>query len=139
MLVCVAVVFIERKLKLDDPVGAISVHGVNGAWGLLAVGLFADGTYGAGTNGVAHAVTGVFYGSWSQLAAQSIGVVTNLLWVGGSTFVAWKITGLLTRGHRVSAEVEEMGLDTPEMGVPAYPAQETAPEMVAPALQKVVG
>jgi Amt family ammonium transporter len=124
VLVCMAVPLVERKLKLDDPVGAISVHGVNGAWGLLAVGLFADGTYGAGTNGVAGAVTGLFYGSASQLAAQSIGILTNLLWVGGSTFVAWKITGLLTRGHRVSAEVEDMGLDTPEMGVPAYPGSE---------------
>ena len=58
LLVCWAVVFFERTLKLDDPVGAISVHGVNGAWGLIAVGLFADGTYGGGLNGVAGNVTG---------------------------------------------------------------------------------
>ncbi|MCA1829454.1 MAG: ammonium transporter [Myxococcales bacterium] len=139
VIVCVAVVIVERKLKLDDPVGAISVHGFNGAWGLLSVGLFADGTYGAGTNNVTGAVTGLLYGGYGQFAAQSIGVLTNLLWVGSSTFVAWKITGLITKGHRVSVETEEMGLDTPEMGVPAYPAQEGAPEAAMPVLQKVAG
>src|SRR6266571_4943705 len=110
VLVCVAVVLVERKFKVDDPVGAISVHGFNGAWGVLAVGLFADGTYGAGTNNVAGPVTGLFYGGHTQIVAQLIGVCTNLLWVGGSTALAWKITGLLTKGHRVAAEVEEMGL-----------------------------
>jgi Amt family ammonium transporter len=140
-IVCFAVTFVERTLKLDDPVGAISVHGFNGAWGLISVGLFADGTYGAGLNGVAGNVTGLLYGGYSQLGAQLIGVVTNLLWVGGSTFVAWKITGLITRGHRVSAEVEDMGLDTPEMGVPAYPPQEGAPEpqVVSPVLRQAAG
>ena len=57
LLVCVSVPFVENKLKLDDPVGAISVHGVNGFWGVLALGLFADGTYGDGFNGVAGGVT----------------------------------------------------------------------------------
>ena len=137
-LVCFAVTFVERKLKLDDPVGAISVHGFNGAWGLIAVGLFADGTYGAGLNGVAGNVTGLLYGHAGQLGAQIIGVLANVLWVGGSTFVAWKITGLVTHGHRVSAEVEDLGLDTPEMGVPAYPPQDGAPEpqVVAPVLRQ---
>jgi ammonium transporter, Amt family len=123
-VVCVAVVFIERVLKLDDPVGAISVHGFNGALGLLSVGLFADGTYGAGTNGVATNVTGLLYGNPGQLGAQMIGILANVAWVGGSTYVCWKITGLLVKGHRVSAEVEEIGLDTPEMGLPAYPGSE---------------
>src|SRR5213075_1911333 len=62
VLVCAAVVFVERSLKIDDPVGAISVHGVCGLWGVLAVGLLADGTYGAGWNGVDGAVRGLFYG-----------------------------------------------------------------------------
>ncbi len=52
VLVCLAVFFIEGTLKIDDPVGAISVHGVNGAWGVLSLGLFADGKYGDGWNGV---------------------------------------------------------------------------------------
>src|SRR2546422_7921827 len=73
VIVCVAVNVIERVFKMDDPVGAISVHGFNGAWGLLAVGIFADGTYGAGTNGVAGNVTGLIYGGGTQIVAQLIG------------------------------------------------------------------
>jgi Amt family ammonium transporter len=120
IFVSVAVGVVERVFKLDDPVGAISVHGVNGLFGLLCVGLFADGTYGGGTNNIAGNVTGLFYGNPKQLAAQLIGIVANIVWVGGSTFVCWKITGLITKGHRVSEEVEIKGLDHPEMGVPAY-------------------
>jgi Amt family ammonium transporter len=123
VLVCVAVVFIERKLRIDDPVGASSVHFVNGVWGVLAVGLFADGTYGDGTNGVAGNVTGLFYGDASQLAAQLIGITTNIIWVGLSGYAAWKITSMLTDGHRVSPAVEEHGLDLAEMGALAYPDQ----------------
>ena len=58
VLVVASVFFVERTLKLDDPVGAISVHGVCGTWGVLSVGLFADGTYGDGWNGVAGGVRG---------------------------------------------------------------------------------
>ena len=123
MLVCVAVVFIERRLKIDDPVGASSVHGVCGAWGVLSLGLLADGTYGDGTNGVAGNVTGLFYGDPSQFGAQCIGVVTNIVFVGLAGYAAWKITGLMTGGHRVSPAIEEHGLDLPEMGALAYPDQ----------------
>ena len=59
ILLCWAVFFVERTLKIDDPVGAISVHGVNGAWGVLSLGLFADGTYGDGWNGVPGTVKGL--------------------------------------------------------------------------------
>jgi Amt family ammonium transporter len=121
VLVCWAVVFIERTLKLDDPVGAISVHGVNGLFGVLAVGIFADGTYGGGLNGVAGNVTGLLYGGTTQIAAQAIGVLANFVWVGATAFAAWKITSAVTSGSRVSAAVEELGLDIPEMGAPAYP------------------
>ena len=123
VLVCVAVVYIERTLRIDDPVGASSVHFVNGVWGILALGLFADGTYGEGTNGVAGGVTGLFYGDAGQLAAQSIGIVANITWVGLTGYAAWKITDRLTAGHRVSTAVEEHGLDLPEMGALAYPDQ----------------
>ena len=123
VLVCVAVVFIERRLKIDDPVGASSVHGVCGAWGVLSLGLLADGTYGDGTNGVAGNVTGLFYGDPSQFGAQCIGVVTNIVFVGLAGYAAWKITGLMTGGHRVSPAIEEHGLDLPEMGALAYPDQ----------------
>src|SRR5438034_6687155 len=82
VLVCVAVFFIDGKLRIDDPVGAISVHGVNGLWGILSLGLLADGTYGDGWDGVNGAVRGLFYGDASQFAAQLIGGVSNFVAVG---------------------------------------------------------
>jgi Amt family ammonium transporter len=112
--------FVERVLKIDDPVGAITVHGMNGAWGVLSLGLFADGTYGDGFNGVAGPVRGLFYGDPAQFAAQSIGVIANIIWVAATAFLVLKIVGVLV-GNRVPAEVEIQGLDMPEMGVPAYP------------------
>jgi len=121
VLVVVSVYFFERTAKIDDPVGAISVHGVNGLWGILSLGLFANGTYGAGLNGVDGNVTGLFYGDSGQFVAQMIGGLTNFVAVGALTLVAWTITGLLVRGHRVSPEAEELGLDLPEMGALAYP------------------
>ena len=81
ILVIWGVLFVERILKVDDPVGAVAVHGINGAWGCLSIGLFATGEYGAGWNGVATAPLGLFYGGGpSQLFAQMIGVATNLVW-----------------------------------------------------------
>src|SRR6185295_4593414 len=66
ILVVECVFFVERKLKIDDPVGAISVHGANGLWGVLSVGLFSDGTYGDGWNTVAGPVKGLFFGDAGQ-------------------------------------------------------------------------
>jgi ammonium transporter, Amt family len=119
ILVIEAAFFIERKLKIDDPVGAIAVHGVNGAWGCLALGLFADGTYGDGWNGVKGTVTGLFYGDASQFVAQFIGVLTNIVYVG---IIGWVVFKLIdkTVGLRVSAKDELDGLDLPEMGVEGY-------------------
>ena len=79
VLVIVAAVFIDTKLKIDDPVGASAVHGVNGAWGIVALGLFANGTYGQGLNGVAYGVTGLLYGDAGQLVASVIGILANVL------------------------------------------------------------
>ncbi len=121
VLVCVSVFFVERNLKIDDPVGAISVHGVNGLWGILSLGLLADGTYGEGWNGVNGAVRGLFYGDASQFVAQFVGGVANVVAVGAMTWAAYKVTALVTGGHRVPAEVEELGLDLPEMGALGYP------------------
>ncbi len=73
VLVCWSVYFVDRVLRIDDPVGAISVHGVCGAWGVLSLGLLADGTYGDGWNGVAGGVKGLFYGDAGQFGAQVIG------------------------------------------------------------------
>jgi len=119
LFVVVAYWFVDTKLKIDDPVGAFSVHGVNGLWGVLAVGLFADGTYGAGWNGIPGTVTGLFYGDAGQLGAQAIGVVTLIVWAFGGTFLFMKLQDKI-QGIRVSAEVEEQGLDLPEMGAPGY-------------------
>ncbi|HEV8316014.1 MAG TPA: ammonium transporter [Vicinamibacterales bacterium] len=120
VLVVASVFFIEGTLKVDDPVGAISVHGVCGAFGALSVGLFADGAYGDGWNNVPGTVKGLFYGDASQLVAQSIGVVTCGVFVFVSFYLFFKLVDLLM-GNRVSAETELEGLDIPEMGALAYP------------------
>jgi Amt family ammonium transporter len=143
VLVVVSVFFFD-KLQIDDPVGAISVHGVNGAWGVLAVGLFADGSYGAGWNGVGATdylgtkganllgVTGLFYGDSKQLIAQVVEVVACVGWnvvVGGLVFY---VIGKLLGSNRVTPAVEIAGLDIPEVGVAAYPEflAPVAPESV---------
>jgi len=120
LLVCNAVPFVENKLKLDDPVGAISVHCVNGLWGVISVGLFADGTYGDGLNGVAGNVRGLFYGDASQLAAQLVAVLCLFLWGFGMSYLFFRILDKVW-GLRVTPEQELDGLDIPEMGVLAYP------------------
>ena len=120
LLVCIAVPFVENKLKLDDPVGAISVHCVNGLWGVISLGLFADGSYGDGVNGVAGGVTGLFYGDASQFVAQLIAVVVLFVWGFGVSFVFFKVLDKVW-GLRVAPEIELAGLDIPEMGVAAYP------------------
>jgi ammonium transporter, Amt family len=132
VLVVVSVFFFD-KIKIDDPVGAISVHGVNGAWGLVAVGIFSDGSYGQGWNGVGAAeylgtkggellgVTGILHGDSKQLIAQFVEVGVGAGWniiVGGLAFV---IIGKILGSNRVSAAVEIAGLDMPEMGLAAYP------------------
>jgi Amt family ammonium transporter len=120
VLVVLSVLFIDGVLKIDDPVGAISVHGACGAWGVLALGLFADGTYGDGWNGVKGTVTGLFYGNGSQFAAQFIDVIVNFVFVFGAAYLTFKLIDVLI-GNRVSPEVELGGLDVPETGVLAYP------------------
>ena len=119
VLVIEAALFVERKMKIDDPVGAVAVHCVCGVWGILSVGLFANGTYGDGLNGVAGGVTGLFYGDTGQLWASLIGIAVNFAWVGGVTFAVLKLLDK-TMGIRVSKEIEQDGLDDAEVGVPAY-------------------
>jgi Amt family ammonium transporter len=119
VLVIEAAFFVEGKLKIDDPVGAIAVHGVNGLFGCLALGLFADGTYGDGWNGVAGPVKGLFYGDASQFVAQVIGVGANLVYVGVMGYIVFKLIDV-TVGHRVNPMDEVEGLDIPEMGLPGY-------------------
>ncbi|MBN1516492.1 ammonium transporter [Candidatus Sumerlaeota bacterium] len=116
VLVVFSVLFIERVLKIDDPVGAISAHGVCGAWGTLACGVFgAEAVLGIGD-----ANTGFLYGGgFSQFGVQFLGVIAAFIWAFGTgmaLFTAIKYTV----GIRVSPEVEREGLDTHEHGIPAY-------------------
>lgn len=119
ILVIVAYNFVDRKLKIDDPVGAFAVHGVNGAWGCLALGLFADGSYGDGWNGVPGTVKGLFYGDGKQFIAELIGVLTCAIFVFVVMYIFFKISNKITP-IRVSAADEIAGLDIPEMGVHGY-------------------
>ncbi|MEP7307088.1 MAG: ammonium transporter [Acidobacteriota bacterium] len=122
VLVCVSVEFVDRVLRIDDPVGAISVHGVNGLFGVIAVGLFADGrsNFAGAWGGVPGSVTGLFYGDAGQLVAQLMGVATLIGFVFTFSFVLNMIIDAVM-GQRVTAKVELEGLDIPEMGAVAYP------------------
>jgi Amt family ammonium transporter len=128
-LVVHSVLLFEGRLKVDDPVGAISVHGVGGAWGMISLGLFANGSFGSGWNGVLTetGVTGAFgmlFGApsndWSQLAAQCSGVLVCLPFIGAMAVVWFKISNLITP-LRVRRDVELAGLDLPETGAECYP------------------
>jgi Amt family ammonium transporter len=121
VLVILAATFIDAVLKVDDPVGAIAVHGVNGAWGILALGIFSNGVYGQGLNGVAYGVTGLLYGDKGQFVASVIGVLANVAWVAPVAALAFFIIGKVV-GNRVEAEDEVNGLDLSEMGVQGYSA-----------------
>jgi ammonium transporter, Amt family len=134
VLCALSVEFIERKMKLDDVVGAISVHGTNGIWGVISVGLFADGksNYGGAWSGVPGSVTGLFYGDAGQLVAQLIGVATLLGFIFTFSFAVNMIVEAVW-GHRVAPKVELEGLDVPEMGALGYPEFVLKPEAVAQA------
>ncbi|MCM0084110.1 ammonium transporter [Geomonas sp. Red32] len=119
-LCCLSVFFFERVMKVDDPVGAISVHGVCGLWGVISLGLFADGTYGDGFNGVKGCVKGLFYGDGGQLGAQVAGSVTNLLFVFCAAYLFFKILDRIM-GIRVASDIEREGLDQYEVAAAAYP------------------
>jgi Amt family ammonium transporter len=119
VLVVVSAMFIENTLKVDDPVGASSVHGVCGMWGVISLGLFADGRYGDNWNGVPGAVRGLLYGDASQLTAECIGILACIAWVGTVTFVTFKIIGAFMP-NRPPVTDEHAGLDVPEMGLEGY-------------------
>lgn len=110
ILVVVAVEFIDIKLKVDDPVGAVAVHGVNGLWGSLAVGLFATGN---GQDGI----TGLFYGGgFTQLGIQILGVLAVAAWTIVTMTIFFKLIKA-TIGLRASKEEEMKGLDVTEHGL----------------------
>ena len=143
-IVIFAVGFIERR-GIDDPVGAIAVHGVGGTFGVLCVGIFANGTYGAGWNvttegdmaesgkGVIGILGGDFTLGLGQLGAQALGVVTLWTVIFGIAFTFFKIQNAVTKGGiRPTAEMEIDGMDIPEMGALAYPEFEFAIEQSDP-------
>jgi len=118
-LVVIGVYFWEAR-GVDDPVGAVSVHGINGVWGLISVGLFADGTYGLGSTS-GPLVKGLFYGGGAgQLIAQVIGAAVCVAWAFGLGLAMFKLMDSKF-GIRVSPDEELKGLDVPEHGTPAYP------------------
>jgi Amt family ammonium transporter len=92
---------------------------VGGAWGIISLGLFADGTYGDGWNGVKGPVAGLFYGDAGQLIAQMIEVVVCFSFIFSISYLFFKILDKCV-GNRVSPEMEIEGLDIPEMGVKGY-------------------
>ena len=129
LVVCLGVLFNDNVTKIDDPCGAISVHGYCGVLGAISLGLFADGTYGAGWNGVGattylgkagQGVTGLFYGDTSQFLTQVIGAAICAAWAFGATFLVFKMVNAV-KSMRVTADVELQGLDVPEFGLPCYP------------------
>jgi Amt family ammonium transporter len=137
ILVVVAALFLDHKMKIDDPVGAVAVHGVNGLWGVLALGLFADGSYGDGWNGVAGNVRGLFYGDPSQFLAELIGGIVCFVFVFAIMYAFFKVCDKVMGGIRVSAKDEIEGLDMPEMGIKGYDdTPVSAPNAFIPAPEK---
>jgi Amt family ammonium transporter len=138
-LVCFGVLFNERKLKIDDPCGAISVHGYCGWLGAVCVGIFADGTYGAGWNGVGAAtylgqagrgVTGLLYGDTRQFLCQLGGATLCAAYAFGVTYgVFWVVNKV--KALRVSRDEELEGLDVPQFGLLGYPEDAVVTETAA--------
>ncbi|WP_035251703.1 ammonium transporter [Desulfocurvus vexinensis] len=112
ILVVLSVVFIDQVLKIDDPVGAVSVHGVCGAYGTIMAGLLAAPGFGS--------ATGLLYGGdFSVLSTQLIGVGAVFVWAFGAGWVVFAILKAVV-GIRVSEEEELKGLDITEHGMEAY-------------------
>lgn len=124
-IVCVLSVDLFEHMRIDDPVGAVSVHGTCGVWGTLSLGLFATGQYGApgpyGADTSSGVVSGLFYGGGAaQLAAQAIGSASVALATFATSILMMyllKLAGVL----RLAPDKERVGMDVTEHGGPAYP------------------
>jgi Amt family ammonium transporter len=115
-ILSLSIPFVDKILKVDDPVGAISVHGTCGIWGVLAVGIFADGT----SNYAGTSISGLIAGDVGQLGAQIIGAIVVMAWSFGTAYAFFRVLNAVMN-MRVSPETELAGLDIPEMGALAYP------------------
>ena len=128
LLVIFGVWLLDHKLHIDDPVGAVAVHCLNGIWGTVAVGLFATGTAPAFARGIGDGVTfganqiagaGLFYGGgFGQLGIQLVGMFATIGWTVVTITIAFLIIKKLF-GLRVTAEEELVGLDRTEHGLPS--------------------
>ncbi|HOO89230.1 MAG TPA: ammonium transporter [Syntrophales bacterium] len=115
ILVVLSIIFFDKVMHIDDPVGAISVHGICGAWGTFAVGLFAQDIFSPGTTG-----NGLFFGGGLKLlGVQSIGILSVFAWCVVTGFIMFYLIKLVI-GLRVSREEELRGLDIDEHGSEAY-------------------
>jgi ammonium transporter, Amt family len=121
ILVIEAVYFIEKR-GVDDPVGAIAVHGIGGTFGVLCVGIFANGKYGAGWNGSSvTGVEGVIKGEFGQLGAQALGAAVIWTVIFGIAFTFFTLQNKFMKGGiRPDEAMEAEGMDMPEMGAYAY-------------------
>ncbi|MBC7085489.1 MAG: ammonium transporter [Methanomethylovorans sp.] len=122
IIVYAGVMFNEYTLKVDDPVGAIAVHGYSGAWGILSVGIFAIGQGNGIFADAAYtaAGAGLLYGGYQQFAIQVVGLILAVIWAFGISFIIFKILDAVM-GLRVPEEDEIAGLDIKEHGMSAYP------------------
>jgi ammonium transporter, Amt family len=119
IIVCLATFGIE-KIHIDDPVGAVPVHFCNGIWGLLSVGIFANGNpASAGWNGVSTPIVGLIHGGGTQITAQVLEVVSIIVFAVGLSYVFFKVLNAF-KLLRSSPADELMGLDVPEMGMLGY-------------------
>ncbi len=115
ILVVLSVIFFDKKLHIDDPVGAVSAHAICGAWGTIAVGLFAQDIFSPGTTG-----NGLFFGGgWKLLGVQTLGVVSVFAWCMVTGFILFYVLKKAT-GLRVSREEELKGLDIGEHAMESY-------------------
>ncbi|MBI4329412.1 MAG: ammonium transporter [Chloroflexi bacterium] len=114
-LVMIATNNLVELLKIDDAVGAVGVHAGGGLWGLLAIGIFADGTYGG--------VSGLVVGETGQIIAQLINMGVVTAWSLGTGLLVFAAIKYSPIGLRASRQEELSGLDVPEHGTDAYPAE----------------
>ena len=121
-IVYAGVMFNEAVLKVDDPVGAIAVHGYCGTWGLLAVGIFSVGMGNGILDGAVYAAgaPGLLYGGVNQFMVQVVGALAAVIWAFVAGLIVFKLIDVVI-GLRISEADEVAGLDITEHGIRAYP------------------